>query len=101
MTGSSTPSRRSFARVSCTILESSARVSIQTALNIAQILISVTLIAILLLQAKGSGFGSALGGNTSSVFRTRRGVEKTLFQLSIVLVVIFVLISLFSVRVAR
>ncbi len=75
--------------------------SLRTALNVAQILISVTLVAILILQAKGSGFGSALGGTTSSVFRTRRGVEKTLFQLSIVLVVVFVLISLFSVRVVR
>lgn len=75
--------------------------SIRTALNVAQILISVTLVVILLLQAKGSGFGSALGGSSSSVFRTRRGVEKTLFQLSIVLVVVFILISLFSVRAAR
>ncbi len=75
--------------------------SIGTALNIAQILISVLLVVILLLQAKGSGFGAALGGSTSSVFRTRRGVERTLFQLTIILIVVFVLISLFSVRVAR
>ncbi len=75
--------------------------SIRTALNIAQILISVTLVAVLLLQAKGSGFGSALGGSSGSVFRTRRGVEKTLFQLTIILVAVFVLISLFSVRAAR
>ncbi len=75
--------------------------SIDTALNVAQILISALLVAVLLLQAKGSGFGAALGGSTSSTFRTRRGVEKTLFQLTIVLIVIFVLISFFSVRVAR
>lgn len=75
--------------------------SIRTALNIAQILISVTLVVVLLLQAKGSGFGSALGGSSGSVFRTRRGVEKTLFQLTIILVAVFILISLFSVRAAR
>ena len=75
--------------------------SISTALNIAQILISITLVAVLLLQAKGSGFGSSLGGNTSSVFRTRRGVERTLFQLTIILAVVFILISFLSVRVAR
>lgn len=75
--------------------------SIRTALNLAQILISVALVAILLLQAKGSGLGSALGGSSGSVFRTRRGVEKTLFQLSILLVAIFIVISLISVRVAR
>lgn len=74
--------------------------SIRTALNIAQILISVTMIGILLLQAKGSGFGASLGGTPGSVFRTRRGVEKTLFQVTVLLVVIFVVISLFSVRVA-
>jgi preprotein translocase subunit SecG len=75
-------------------------ISLTTTLNLAQILISVMLSVILLLQAKGSGFGAALGGSTSSVFRTRRGVEKTLFQLTIVLVVIFLLISLWSVRAA-
>lgn len=73
--------------------------SIETAFNIAQILISILLTVVLLLQAKGSGFGTALGGGSSSVFRTRRGVERTLFRLSIVLIVVFILISLFSVRV--
>jgi preprotein translocase subunit SecG len=75
--------------------------SIRTALNLAQILISITLVVLLLLQAKGSGFGAALGGSSGSVFRTRRGVEKTLFQLTVFLVAVFVAISLFSVRVAR
>ena len=72
--------------------------SLATALNIAQILISVLLVTLLLLQAKGSGFGAALGGSTGSVFRTRRGVEKTLLQLTIVLAVVFLAISLWSVR---
>jgi preprotein translocase subunit SecG len=75
--------------------------SLETAFNIAQILISVMLIVVLTLQAKGSGFGSALGGQTTSVFRTRRGVERTLFNLTIVLVIVWVAISLLSVRVAR
>lgn len=75
--------------------------SLQTAFNIAQILISITLVIVLTLQAKGSGFGSALGGQTTSVFRTRRGVEKTLFQLTVVLVTVFLAISLLSVRAAR
>lgn len=71
-----------------------------TTLNIAQILVSVALAVVLLLQAKGSGFGAGLGGSTS-MFRTRRGIEKTLFQLTIVLVVLFVVISLISVFAAR
>jgi preprotein translocase subunit SecG len=71
-----------------------------TTLNLAQILVSVALSIVLLLQAKGSGFGAGLGGSTS-MFRTRRGIEKTLFQLTIVLAVVFVFISLGSVFVAR
>jgi preprotein translocase subunit SecG len=68
----------------------------QTALYIAQILVSLALSAVLLLQAKGSGFGAGLGGSTS-MFRTRRGIEKTLFQLTIVLASLFVVMSLISV----
>jgi len=71
-----------------------------TTLNIAQILVSLALAVVLLLQAKGSGFGAGLGGSTS-MFRTRRGIEKTLFQLTIVLTSLFVIISLGSVFVAR
>lgn len=67
-------------------------------INIAQILVSVVLTLVLLLQAKGSGIGTALGGGTGGSFRTRRGVEKTLFQLTIVLAVIFLLISIWGVR---
>jgi preprotein translocase subunit SecG len=67
-------------------------------INIAQILVATVLMLVILLQAKGSGIGTALGGGTSSSFRTRRGVEKTLFQLTIVLAVVFLLISIWAVR---
>ena len=67
------------------------------ALNIGQILISIVLITTILLQAKGSGFGMGLGGTTSS-FRTRRGLEKTLFQATIFLTVLFLAMSAWSVR---
>ncbi|HZQ37361.1 MAG TPA: preprotein translocase subunit SecG [Dehalococcoidia bacterium] len=69
-------------------------------LNVAQLIVAIALSIVLLLQAKGSGFGAGLGGSTS-VFRTRRGVEKTLFQLTIVLVIIFVFVSILSVRAAQ
>ena len=65
-------------------------------LNIGQILVSVVLIVVILLQAKGSGFGAGLGGTTSS-FRTRRGLEKTLFQATIALTVLFLAMSAWSV----
>lgn len=65
-------------------------------LNLAEIVVSGALILVILLQARGSGFGGALGGS-SAFYRTRRGAEKTLFQLTIVLVVVFILISAWSV----
>ncbi len=67
-------------------------------LNILQIVISVTLIIVVLLQVKGSGFGAALGGMSGgSVFRTKRGLERTLFQATIMLVIVFVMVSFLSV----
>ena len=65
-------------------------------LNVGQILVSVVLIVVILLQAKGSGFGAGLGGQTSS-FRTRRGLEKTLFQATIFLTMLFLAMSAWSV----
>jgi preprotein translocase subunit SecG len=65
-------------------------------LSIVQIIVSVTLILIVLTQARGEGWNPR---GASSIVRTRRGVEKTIFQLTIILVVIFLLISAVSVRV--
>ncbi len=67
-------------------------------INIAQILVAILLTVVILLQAKGSGIGTALGGGTSGSFRTRRGVEKTLFQLTIVIAILFMIIAAWSVR---
>ena len=54
------------------------------------------LIGIILLQSKGSGLGSTFGSD-SAVFRTRRGLEKTLFEVTLVLATIFILLSIASV----
>ena len=70
----------------------------QTYLNVAQIVLSVTLILVILLQVRGGGLGGIFG-QADTVFRTRRGVERTLFQLTIVLVVLFIIISIISLRV--
>ena len=70
-----------------------------TYLNIVQILVSSILILVILLQVKGGGLGGIFGQETS-VFRTRRGLEKTIFQFTIILVVIFIIISMLSVRFA-
>ena len=65
-------------------------------LNLVQIVISAILILFILLQTKGAGLGSIFGGG-GGVYRTRRGLERTLFNLTIVLVVIFLIVSLISV----
>lgn len=64
-------------------------------LSIVQIIVSLTLILIVLAQARGEG---GFGTRASSIVRTRRGVEKTLFQLTIILVAIFLFVSAVSVR---
>lgn len=71
-----------------------------TVLNIVQIVLSVALILAILLQVRGGGLGGIFG-QADTVFRTRRGVEKTLFQLTIVLVVLFIIISIVALRVSK
>ncbi len=67
-----------------------------TAILIVQLLVSVLLVLIILAQVKeGSG---GLFGSAQSTVRTRRGVEKTLFQFTIALSVIFLVISIIVVR---
>ncbi len=58
-------------------------------LDIALIIISVLLILSVILQSKGAGLGGLSGADTGSVFTARRGVERTLFRLTIILSVIF------------
>jgi preprotein translocase subunit SecG len=71
----------------------------QTYLSIAQIVLAVALILIILLQVRGGGLGGIFG-QPDTVYRTKRGVEKTLFQLTIALVVIFIILALISVRLS-
>ena len=70
----------------------------KTYFTIAQMILSVALTAALLLQVKGGGLGGIFG-QADTVYRTRRGMEKTLFQVTIVLVVLFVGISLAMLRI--
>lgn len=67
-------------------------------LIIAQIVVAVVLIGVLLLQVKGGGLGGIFG-QPDSVYRTRRGIEKSLFQFTIGLVVLFVVLSVLVVRI--
>ena len=69
-----------------------------TYLYIAQIIVAVALVMVSLLQVRGGGLGGIFG-QADTVYRTKRGVEKTLFQLTIVLVVIFVALAIVSLRI--
>jgi preprotein translocase subunit SecG len=64
-------------------------------LAIGQIIVSVALIAAILLQARGTGLSGTFGGD-SAVYRSRRGVERRLWQFTIILLILFVLFSLAS-----
>lgn len=66
-------------------------------LNVAQIIIAVVLIGIVLLQVKGGGLGGIFGSQTG-MYRTKRGIERTLFKFTILLIVVLVVISIFAVR---
>ena len=71
----------------------------QSYLNAAQIVLSIALILAVLLQVRGGGLGGIFG-QPSAVYRTKRGVEKTLFQLTIVLAILFITISALSLKVS-
>ena len=70
-----------------------------TALHTVQIILSIAIIALVLLQVKGSGLGSIFGGD-GGVYRTRRGVEKTIFNATIGLIMLFFLLALAAVSFA-
>jgi preprotein translocase subunit SecG len=65
-------------------------------LNIVQIILSAALIALVILQSKGGGLSSMFGGE-GGVYKTRRGFEKTLFNVTIGVILAFFVFSLLSV----
>ena len=70
-------------------------------LNIAQIILSVALIIAIILQSKQAGLGGLTGADSGGVFRARRGVERTLFQITIGLAVVFFLVAIASVMLGQ
>ena len=71
----------------------------QTYINVAQIVLSIALILAILLQVRGGGLGGIFG-QPDTVYRTKRGVEKTLFQITIALIVLFIIVSIVSLQVS-
>jgi preprotein translocase subunit SecG len=72
----------------------------ETYLNIALIIISVLLIISVIMQSKGAGLGGLSGGDSGSVYTARRGVERTLFRLTIALSVIYFVLVLILVYIS-
>lgn len=68
-----------------------------TYVDIALIITSIALIASVIIQNKGVGLGGLTGADSSSVFTARRGIEKTLFYITIGLSVLFFILTLLAV----
>jgi preprotein translocase subunit SecG len=66
--------------------------------EVALIIIAVALIVTILLQARGAGLGSVFGG-TGTVFKTRRGIEKLLFNMTVTFAVLFAVLSFVSAAI--
>jgi preprotein translocase subunit SecG len=70
----------------------------ERALQVVSIIISIALIVVILLQVKGNGLGGFLGAEVGGgIARTRRGLEKTLFQITIALSIAFFTVAILSV----
>lgn len=66
-------------------------------LDIALIITSTALIISVILQSKGAGLGGLTGADTGGIFTARRGIEKTLFWVTIVLSVLFFTLTILTV----
>ena len=69
-------------------------------LDIALIITSIALILSVILQSKGAGLGGLTGGDTGGIFTARRGIEKILFRVTIVLSVLFFALAIAATLVA-
>ena len=70
----------------------------QVALSVVQIVLSVALVMVIMLQVKGGGLGGIFG-QADTVFRTRRGLEKRLFQATVALAVLFIAIAIVTLKI--
>ena len=70
-------------------------------LDIALIIVSVAMVVSVILQSKGGGLGGLTGADAGGVFSARRGIEKSLFRVTIVLSVIFFVLAIITVIVTQ
>jgi len=67
---------------------------VQTFLLIAQIIVSIILIILVLLQQRGTALGSAFGGEGGSFYSTRRGIQKKIFWGTIIFATLFIILAI-------
>ncbi len=72
-----------------------------TVFYVVQIVMAVTLITVILLQVKSASLGSAFGGTDASIYTSRRGFDRILFQFTIALSVVFLFTSISILLVTR
>ncbi len=73
----------------------------KTFLYLTEIVTAIALIVLVLLQAKDAGWSSMFGGSDMGVYRTRRGVERTMFNATIALTIFFAVLSLVTVVLTK
>jgi preprotein translocase subunit SecG len=72
----------------------------ETYISIAMIIISIAMVISIVLQSKGAGLGGLTGVDTGGVFTARRGIEKTLFWVTLVLSIVFFVLAISAVILA-
>jgi preprotein translocase subunit SecG len=73
---------------------------VEVYLDVALIITSIALVISVILQSKGAGLGGLTGADTGSIFTARRGIEKTLFRITIGLSALFFILAIATVVVA-
>ncbi|MCS6993286.1 MAG: preprotein translocase subunit SecG [Anaerolineales bacterium] len=73
----------------------------ETAIEIGLIITSIALIASVILQSKGAGLGGLTGADSGTVFSARRGIERTLFYVTIGLSVLFFILAILAILIYR
>jgi preprotein translocase subunit SecG len=76
-------------------------VELKNYFDIALIIVSIALIVSVILQNKGVGLGGLTGGDTGGVFTARRGIEKTLFSVTIGLAILFFVLTIVTVVLSK
>jgi preprotein translocase subunit SecG len=74
-------------------------VPVKSYIDIAMIITAIALIVSVILQSKGAGLGGLTGGDTGGVFTARRGIEKVLFRVTIVISIIFFVLAIAATMV--